>query len=95
MTFQYVLFDLDGTLSASAPGITKSVQYALAALGIDEPDLTKLLSFVGPPLNVEFKRLYHLDDEKTEFAVSKYREYYTKKNAIFDCSMYPGTAFLR
>lgn len=91
MAFQYILFDLDGTLSESAPGITKSVQYALAALGIDEPDLKKLESFVGPPLNVEFKRLYHLGDDKTAFAVSKYREYYTKKNAIFDCSMYPGT----
>ena len=91
MTFQYALFDLDGTISESAPGITKSVQYALAALGIDEPDRKKLESFVGPPLNVEFKRLYHFDDDTTEFAVNKYREYYTKNNAIFDCSMYPGT----
>ena len=91
MKFRYVLFDLDGTLSESAPGITKSVQYALSALGIDEPDLKKLETFVGPPLNVEFRRLYHFDDDTTEFAVMKYREYYTKNNAIFDCNMYPGT----
>ncbi len=91
MTFRYALFDLDGTISASAPGITRSVQYALAAVGIDEPDLHNLESFVGPPLNVEFERRYHLDPETTEFAVSKYREYYTQQKAIFDCSMYPGT----
>ena len=34
-----VLFDLDGTLSNSKEGITKCVQYALAHMGIEEPDL--------------------------------------------------------
>lgn len=91
MTIRYALFDLDGTISASAPGITKSVQYALSCLGINEPDLQNLESFVGPPLNVEFMRRYHLNPEETEFAVNKYREYYTQKKAIFDCSLYPGT----
>ena len=37
-----VLFDLDGTIINSEEGITKCVQYALRAYGIDEPDRTKL-----------------------------------------------------
>ena len=45
-----VLFDLDGTLTDPREGITRSIQYALAKLGIDEPDLTKLEHFIGPPL---------------------------------------------
>ncbi len=47
---QIILFDLDGTLTDSAEGITKCVQYALKHFGIDEPDLEKLKHFVGPPL---------------------------------------------
>lgn len=37
--YQYILFDLDGTLTDSREGITKSVQYALDKMGIHEPEL--------------------------------------------------------
>ena len=40
MTYDYVLFDLDGTITDSKEGITKCVQYALKNIaGIYEPDL--------------------------------------------------------
>ncbi|WP_312714211.1 HAD hydrolase-like protein, partial [Stutzerimonas nitrititolerans] len=45
-----ILFDLDGTLTDPREGITRSIQHALARLGIDEPDLAKLEPFIGPPL---------------------------------------------
>ena len=46
---RYVLFDLDGTLTDPAVGITRSVQHALAAFGIcAEPE--DLLCFIGPPI---------------------------------------------
>ena len=41
-----ILFDLDGTLTDSGPGITRCVQYALASFGIEEPDLEKLNCYV-------------------------------------------------
>ena len=37
--YQYILFDLDGTLTDSREGITNSVQYALDKMGIHEPEL--------------------------------------------------------
>ncbi len=40
--YEYILFDLDGTLTDPKIGITSSVQYALRAFGIEEPDLDKL-----------------------------------------------------
>ena len=43
MKFQYLLFDLDGTLTDPKEGITTSVQYALHSFGIEEPDLDKLM----------------------------------------------------
>lgn len=50
--YNVIIFDLDGTLSNSKEGITKSVQYALSKFGIEEPDLDKLEHFIGPPLVV-------------------------------------------
>ena len=41
-----ILFDLDGTIINSEEGITRCVQYALAAHGIDESDLKKLRCFI-------------------------------------------------
>ena len=42
MRYHIVLFDLDGTLTESGIGITRSVAYALRKHGIEEPDQKKL-----------------------------------------------------
>ena len=62
--FQYVLFDLDGTLTDPREGITKSVQFALAQQGISEPDLKKLEPFIGPPLKDSFMEFYGMTEEQ-------------------------------
>ena len=77
LRFEHVIFDLDGTLTESGPGITKSVQYALHCYGIEEPDLEKLRSFVGPPLNISFREKYGADDETAAGMVVKFRERYS------------------
>ena len=61
--FDLILFDLDGTLTDSGEGITKSVQYALAKLGIEEPDLDNLRKFIGPPLIDSFEKYYGFSRE--------------------------------
>ena len=72
---RYILFDLDGTLTDPEEGITKSVQYALAKLGIEE-DSNNLTKFIGPPLKESFSVFYGFDREKAEKAVKFYRERY-------------------
>lgn len=84
-----VLFDLDGTLTDSGEGITKSVQYALEKMGKPEPDLEKLRCFVGPPLKEQFMEYAGLNEEQGTLAVKYYRERYTK-TGIFENSLYPG-----
>ena len=54
---KYLLFDLDGTITDSADGITNSVSYALGNLGISE-EKSNLYRFVGPPLVDSFKEYY-------------------------------------
>jgi phosphoglycolate phosphatase len=87
--FEYILFDLDGTLTNPKEGITKSVQYALADFEIDEPDLDKLETFIGPPLKDSFRDFYGFNEEKTDMAVEKYRERFTDIG-IFENKIYPG-----
>lgn len=86
--YQYILFDLDGTLTDPREGITKSVQYALSKMGIEEPDLTALEHFIGPPLYDEFRRCYDFDDTQARQAVAAYRERFSvhgwKENLLFD-----------
>ena len=85
----YVLFDLDGTLTDPKVGITTCVQYALASFGIEEPDLDKLTPFIGPPLKESFMEFYDFDEEKAEAAIEKYRERF-KDTGIFENEIYPG-----
>lgn len=89
MKYKYLLFDLDGTLTDPMEGITTSVQYALKAFGIEEPDLEKLAPFIGPPLRESFMRLYGFDEAQAEEAVAKYREWFAPKG-IFQNTIYPG-----
>ena len=84
-----IFFDLDGTLTESGPGIIKSVRYALAKYGIDEPDDAKLRRFIGPPLVYSFSTFYGFSQEEAVRAMAVYREYYAVKG-IFENSVYKG-----
>lgn len=84
-----ILFDLDGTIMDSGPGIMKSVQYALDHFGYkDEPE-EKLRKFVGPSLMDSFTQFYGMDAADAECAVALYREVYPTKG-IFDAVPYDG-----
>ncbi|MBR3271493.1 MAG: HAD family hydrolase [Clostridia bacterium] len=86
-----LLFDLDGTLTESGEGILKSVQYALSALGIAEPDTEKLRVFIGPPLLDSFMRYYGMSKETAAQAVALYRERF-RAVGMFENKLYPGVA---
>ena len=84
-----ILFDLDGTLTDPKEGITKSVQHALQAYGIDEPDLDKLCPFIGPPLSDSFKEYYGFSEAQAREAIGHFHEYFTKQG-MFENKVYPG-----
>lgn len=87
--FKSILFDLDGTLTDAAPGITNSVKYALSKFGIDETDDNKLRKFLGPPLISSFMEFYGFSKEKAQKAVEYYREYFVP-HGIFENEVYSG-----
>ncbi len=86
----HILFDLDGTLIASAPGVIDSVCYALTQLGLPVPeDRQCLRSFVGPPLKESFATFYGLSPEETAHAIRLYRVHY-EAEGMWNCTVYPG-----
>ncbi|MGN0399125.1 MAG: HAD-IA family hydrolase [Blautia sp.] len=74
--YQALLFDLDGTLTASGEGITKSVRYALEKLGRKAPSLEELEVFVGPPLLGQFMAYCGMSEDEANLGVKYYRERY-------------------
>jgi phosphoglycolate phosphatase len=88
-SYEYLFFDLDGTLTDPAEGITKSVEYALNKFGITVADRSELLCFIGPPLVDSFRDFFGFSDEDAARAVGYYREYFPEKG-IFDNRVYDG-----
>jgi len=87
--YDYILFDLDGTLTDPELGITKSVQYALNKFGIEVEDRKVLIPFIGPPLYKSFEDLYSLSSEDALKAVDYYREYFSV-TGLFENRVYEG-----
>ena len=87
--YNYVLFDLDGTLTNSELGITKSVQHALRKFGIEVEDRTVLRPFIGPPLGESFQVFYGMSVEESEQAIKYYRERFSVKG-LYENEVYPG-----
>ena len=85
--YDSVLFDLDGTLTDSGPGIMKSAAYALKELGIETKD-KDLRVFVGPPLQDTFLR-FGISEERIPEAVALYRKRY-RAVGKFENDPYPG-----
>lgn len=88
ITCDFILFDLDGTLTDSATGVINSVMFALKKFDIEVTDRSELYKFIGPPLWESFKRYYGLSDEDTNRAADYCHEYYSVKgiyeNRIFE-----------
>ena len=90
MKKDYLLFDLDGTLTDPKEGITKSVRHALHAFGIEAENLDDLCCFIGPPLKDSFMEYYGFTESDAQKAVEIFREYFSSQG-IFENKVYEGT----
>ena len=92
-TWSAILFDLDGTITDSAPGITDSLSSTFATLGRPVPTLSELMAYVGPPLIAAFREYAGMDHDQASEAVKIYRSIYSG-DASLDTAVYPGVAGL-
>ena len=95
MTTPYscILFDLDGTIVDSAPGITSTLAYMFERLGKPIPTPSELLQYVGPPLLDSFRDLAGFDAEESAVALEIYREKYLNVGA-YDATQYAGVGLV-
>lgn len=88
-TWTCILFDLDGTLTDSAPGITASLARMFETLGLPVPTPADLVEYVGPPLLDSLQSMAGFDEPGARAALAVYRADYAAHGA-FDSAVFPG-----
>lgn len=84
-----VIFDLDGTLTDSGPGIKNSLRYTLNHYGLPMETEEGLNRYVGPPLLISFQKYMGFSKEQAKAAITVYRQYFTQKG-MFENKVYEG-----
>ncbi len=74
--YKYLLFDLDGTLIYSHPGIFSCFRYAMQKMGREIPTDEQLRPCIGPSLFYSFTTFFGMTEEDAHRAVALYREQY-------------------
>lgn len=89
MKYKCILFDLDGTLVNTFPGILHSYQYAAGKIGI--PLLTEEIvgEVIGAPLAEVFRKRFSLSEDMVEEALFHYRKYYAE-SGLHEIEHYDG-----
>lgn len=87
--FEYVFFDLDGTITDSGNGIINAALYALEKYNISVNEKNELRKFIGPPLQDSFSTDYGFNEEEIDGVIATFREYYSEKG-LFENEVYQG-----
>jgi phosphoglycolate phosphatase len=86
----HILFDLDGTLTDSSPGIVRCINHALVAMGHEPVRDDRLRPMIGAPLTTIFRTLLDSQDVGViDRAVESYRQRFNTIG-ILENSLFPG-----
>ncbi len=80
--YDAVIFDLDGTLLDTSEGISLSVRYAISELALPGISDEVLRTFIGPPIQRSFERVYGLDKEEANRAADLFRNRYKDRDIL-------------
>ena len=87
LKYNAILFDVDGTLIDSAPGILHTLEEVFHTMGVDTTNVN-LRRYLGPPLRKSFGEHFS-DKAKIEEAAERYRASYHEKGS-HECAVFPG-----
>ena len=88
MTRDVALFDLDGTLSESEPGIVGSLVMALGTVGVAVPAPEVLRLAIGPPFDTGLVDI-GVPTEHVPAVIAAYRDVY-EVSGLFETRLYDG-----
>lgn len=88
-TWSCVLFDLDGTILDSAPGIVDSLIDTFNHIGVTVPPREEMMHYIGPPLMVSFQERLGMTEEQARETLAIYRNDF-RKDGAFDAAIFPG-----
>jgi len=89
MSWKYILFDLDGTITDSRDGIINCIKYALGEMGYRIPCDEELYGYIGPPLYIGFQDIAGMKPEEALNAAAIYRSKYSV-TGLFENKPYDG-----
>lgn len=75
MKYKLILFDLDGTLLDTSPGIYKGIDYLTSQLNLPTLDESIKAKFIGPPLSQSYPKYLGVTGKEMEHAIKVYRKY--------------------
>ena len=87
--YNTILFDLDGTVLDTAPGLLKSINETIAQCGFHDISEEQKRSMIGPPIDRSLKEIYQLSAEEAAASAAVFRKAYSKKY-LLDATPYPG-----
>lgn len=89
MGYKAIFYDMDGVLLDTAEGIIESIKQVVANNGEDPLPETVLRSFIGPPVQDSFGRVYNLSTEDAWEWGNDFRTIYMTDN-LLKASLYEG-----
>ncbi len=89
MSWTHIFFDLDGTITNSAPGITNAIIYARKKWGMEPGTNADYLKFIGPPMPRSYEEFWGFSHEDAVRFLADYREYFAERG-LFENEVYPG-----
>ena len=89
LSYNSVIFDLDGTLLNTKAGIVKSLIYVTESLDLPSIPESKYSFFIGPQIEHSLRDYFQLNEERTIEAASAFRKVYAEQY-LFDAEPYDG-----
>ena len=87
--YELAVFDVDGTMLDTTEGVVASVEYTIGTMGLAPLKREQLLTFIGPPIQDSFARIYRLEGEALQAAADCFRNRY-KDYDLFRAAPYEG-----
>ncbi len=88
--YKAILFDLDGTLLDTTEGVLFAVKKTIQDNLLYMPPNDILITFVGPPMQLSFKKHLGMSDDEALRIANEFRMNY-KRLSLFKAKLYPDT----